>query len=142
MIRKLKPEDLDAVMAIWLKTNIKAHDFIAESYWQANFPMVESLLPEAEIYVYEEDKTIRGFVGLMENYIAGIFVTQDCQSHGIGKALLDFIKKSCPELSLQVYKKNVRAVRFYQREGFTVRQEQVDENTGEVELVMSWTEIA
>ena len=139
MIRKLKPEDLDAVMAIWLKTNVEAHDFIPESYWQTNFPVVKSLLPEAEIYVYEEDEIIQGFVGLMEKYIAGIFVTPDCQCHGIGKALLDFIKKSHSTLTLQVYKKNARAVKFYHREAFTVRQEQVDENTGEVELVMSWT---
>jgi len=42
-------------------------------------------------------------------------------------------------LSLQVYKRNYRALKFYLREDFVVSREQVDENTGEVELVMNWT---
>ena len=57
----------------------------------------------------------------------------------MGKALLDHVKESCSQLSLQVYKRNSRAVGFYLREGFVILNEQMDENTGETELVMSWT---
>ena len=41
MIRKLRKTDLDEVAYIWLHTNKKAHDFIAETYWDAHFEMVE-----------------------------------------------------------------------------------------------------
>ena len=61
-----------------------------------------------------------------------------CQSSGIGNALLDYAKETNSELSLQVYKRNERAVKFYLREGFHVINEQTDENTGETELVMKW----
>ena len=74
----------------------------------------------------------------MEHYIAGIFTNPTCQSRGIGKALLDYAKETNSELSLQVYKRNERAVKFYLREGFHVINEQTDENTGETELVMKW----
>lgn len=138
MIRKFKTDELDSVMKIWLETNIKAHYFINESYWRENYKMVKEMLPDATIFVWEDNYVIRGFVGLVGNNIAGIFVHADSQSQGIGKALLDYAKENYQELSLQVYKKNVRAVKFYLREKFIVTKEQIDENTGEVELVMNW----
>lgn len=138
MIRKFKIDELETVMEIWLKTNIAAHDFIIEDYWQENYELVKKMLPDATVFVYEEHNAILGFIGLTENYIAGIFIDANSQSKGIGKALLDYVKKSYPELSLQVYKKNSRAVKFYLREDFVVSNEQTDKNTGETELVMNW----
>ena len=60
------------------------------------------------------------------------------QSHGIGKSLLDYIKDKKVRLQLNVYQKNVRAMSFYQREGFTIQSERMDELTGETEYVMNW----
>lgn len=60
------------------------------------------------------------------------------QSHGIGKSLLDCIKDKKVRLQLNVYQKNVRAMSFYQREGFTIQSEGLDEFTGEKEYVMNW----
>lgn len=139
MIREFTANDLDVVMKIWLDTNTNAHDFIPASYWQGNFEEVKRMLPEADIFVYENNNAIQGFIGLMENYIAGIFIDSNCQSQGIGKALLDHAKEIRSELSLQVYKNNAGAVRFYVREGFQQVKEQTDEHTGETELVMEWT---
>ncbi len=139
MIRKFKVDELETVMKIWLETNIKAHGFINESYWQSNYGLVKEMLPNATIFIYKDNNVVQGFIGLMENYIAGIFIDANSQSKGIGRALLDYIKESYSELSLQVYKKNVRAVEFYLREKFYVTKEQIDENTGEVEFIMNWT---
>ncbi|WP_156990101.1 N-acetyltransferase [Caproicibacter fermentans] len=125
-------------MEIWFQTNMKAHDFIPESYWRKNYDFVKTALPDANIFVYEENGKIQGFIGLINNYIAGIFVRQDSQSHGIGRALLNHMKKQSDALSLHVYQKNKRAVQFYQRESFTIICEQIDEATGEKELIMSW----
>ena len=139
MIRKFKIDELETVMKIWLKTNIAAHDFITENYWLGNYDLVKKILLDATVFVYEEDNAILGFVGLTENYIAGIFIDENSQSEGIGKALIDYVKKSYSELSLQVYKKNPHAVKFYLRFNFVVSNEQTDENTGETEFVMNWT---
>lgn len=139
MVRKFKIDKLETVMKIWLEANISAHDFISQDYWQANYKLVKKMLPEATIFVYEKGNETLGFIGLTENYIAGIFVDINSQSQGIGKALLDYVKKIYSQLSLQVYEKNSRAVRFYLKEGFVILHQQMDENTGEIELVMSWT---
>nr|WP_312216895.1 N-acetyltransferase [Clostridioides sp.] len=138
MIRKLEINELGTVMEIWLDINIKAHDFIHESYWRRNYDLVKEMMPNAKIFIYEDNNQIQGFIGLMGDYIAGIFVNSDSQSKGIGKALLGYAKQNNSELLLQVYKKNFRAVNFYLREDFVVSKEQIDENTNEVELVMKW----
>ena len=70
--------------------------------------------------------------------IEGIFVANEMQSHGIGKLLLDFLKEKKTKLSLNVYQKNTRAIRFYQREGFQIQCEGLDEATGEKDYEMVW----
>lgn len=57
MIRQYVDGDIDAVMKIWLNTNIQAHSFIFPNYWQSNFGAVKDMLPHAEIYVHEDDCT-------------------------------------------------------------------------------------
>ena len=105
MIRKFSKADLDKVMQIWLFANMDAHHFIPKSYWESNFEMVKGILPAAEVYVYENpDKNeLLGFIGLTDNYIAGLFVRKDVQSQGIGKELLDYAKEVKDHLSLSVY---------------------------------------
>ena len=138
MIRKLLNTDIDRVADIWLKTNLKAHYFIINQYWISNYEFVKEILPQAEVYVYEDDKMIQGFIGINDEYIEGIFVSDEMQSRGIGKILLDYIKDKKDRLQLKVYQKNVRAMSFYQREGFTIQSEGMDEFTGEKEYVMNW----
>ena len=138
MIRKMEKSDLDRVSKIWLDTNIKAHDFIPAQYWEKNYEPVKEMLPQAEVYVWEEKGQIQGFVGLYEDYIAGIFVPEQAQSKGIGGQLLNYIKGRKPYLSLKVYQKNIRAVKFYKREGFQIKKESADQETGEKEYTMEW----
>ena len=58
------------------------------------------------------------------------------QSCGIGKLLLDYIKDKKERLELNVYQKNARAISFYQREGFIIQCEGLDEATGEKEYTL------
>jgi len=116
MIRKLLNGDIDRVADIWLKTNLKAHYFISNQYWKSNYE----------------------FVGLNDEYIEGIFVSDEMQSCGIGKLLLDYIKDKKVSLRLNVYQKNARAISFYQREGFIIQCEDLDEDTGEKEYTMAY----
>ena len=95
-----------------------AHYFISNQYWKSNYELVKEMMSQSEVYVFEADKMIQGFVGLNDEYIEGIFVSDEMQSCGIGKLLLDYIKDKKVSLRLNVYQKNARAISFYQREGF------------------------
>ena len=98
----------------------------------------EEMLSQSEVYVFEADKMIQGFVGLNDKYIEGIFVSDEMQSCGIGKLLFDYVKDKKVSLRLNVYQKNARAISFYQREGFIIQCEGLDEATGEKEYTMLW----
>lgn len=138
MIRTLQKADINRVVDIWLDTNIKAHSFIPSQYWKSNCDLVREMLPHAEVYVYENEQGIQGFAGLNGDYMEGIFVSDGMQSQGIGKRLLDFIKSKKVKLCLNVYQKNMRAIHFYQREGFKIQHEGIDEATGEKDYTMIW----
>ena len=81
---------------------------------------------------------IDGFIGLNNDYIEGIFIKDAAQSKGIGKQLLDQVKKIKSTLKLNVYQKNERAIQFYLREEFAIQSENIDNNTDEKEFVMVW----
>ena len=146
MIRELRKVDINKVAEIWLDTNIKTHYFISAQYWKSNFELVKELLLQATVYVYEDKQEIQGFIGLSNEYIEGIFVSDEMQSCGIGKLLLDYIKDKKvslrlnvrSKLLLNVYQKNTRAISFYQREGFEIQYSGLDEATGEKDYVMAW----
>ena len=138
MIRELQKADIHRVADIWLDTNRKAHSFIAAQYWNNHFGLVKEQLSQAEVYVFEKDQKIQGFIGVNEEYIEGIFVCNEMQSQGIGKILPEHIKDKKPKLLLNVYQKNTRAIHFYQRKGFKIQFKGADETTGETDYVMAW----
>ena len=49
-----------------------------------------------------------------------------------------YVKQLHTTLSLNVYQKNERALRFYRENGFTIVSKQNDEHTGEIEFTMIW----
>ena len=100
--------------------------------------MVRKLIPEAEVFVAEENEEILGFIGLTDTYIAGIFVKATEQSKGVGTELLRTVMKLKDYLKLNVYKKNRKAVVFYQHRGFKIVNHEIDENTSEEEYTMEW----
>ena len=138
MIREFQISDTQIVMQLWLAGNEDAHSFIAKEYWKANFEEVEKQLLKADIFVYDLNGEIKGFIGLMDEYIAGIFVDKAYRSQGIGRQLLEYVKQLHSTLSLDVYQKNERALRFYRENGFTTVSKQNDEHTGEIEFTMIW----
>lgn len=139
MVRKFEEKDLETVMELWIAGNLQAHSFIPEQYWKDSQKLVRDLLPGAALYVYEEEAGCPdGFIGLNGDYIEGIFVRGEKRSGSIGTALLDLAKKGRSALTLRVYQKNERAVKFYLRNGFRIREEGFDEGTGEKEYEMVW----
>jgi len=138
MIRKLEKQDINEIMDIWLNTNILTHEFISEEYWNSNFESVKKEILNADNYVFEENSVIEGFIGIINGYIAGIFVRKDKQSKGIGKKLIEYCKSIHPELTLKVYQKNKKAIKFYHREKFETKERYIDEKNREIEILMSW----
>ena len=139
LLETITDKELEVLASIWLKSNLEAHVFIDKNYWLENYQTVKETLPTAELYAYYHNDKIVGFLGLINTYVAGIFVLSDCRSLGVGGQLLAKIKAKHSKLTLSVYQKNERAVQFYLKQDFEILQEQKDPETNEMEFLMAWT---
>lgn len=98
--------------------------------------IVKKQLLKADVFVYEDGGKIQGFVGLIGNYVAGIFVQKEDRGHGIGTKLLNYVKKNRQHFSLDVYVKNKVAMQFYLHQKLKIVKERTDSDTGEKEYRM------
>lgn len=137
-IEEITEKEMQEIISIWLESNIKTHHYIEKSYWEKNLPVVEKELPKAELFVDQIDDKIVGFIGIMDGYIAGVFVEEAYRNQQIGKKLLRKAMELNDWLSLNVYEKNKRAIDFYLKQGFKKVRMETDEETAEKELVMVW----
>lgn len=91
-IRPFRQSDINTLVRIWLEGSRIAHHFINPIYWETRQnQMAEQYLPQSETFVLEEVKAkrIAGFISLIDDYIAALFVDPDDQGKGLGKLLLD-----------------------------------------------------
>lgn len=136
IIRKFNDFDLNRVMRIWYDGNREAHDFIPQKYWDRNFLYVKRNLPELEVYVYEVNGYVVGFIGVDEGYISGLFVDKEYRGMGVGTKLIDYIKEKYDFFTLHVFENNYGAFTFYINRGLLKKEESVHEDLGEVEYLM------
>eukprot|EP01132_Coremiostelium_polycephalum_P008594 gene8594-10576_t len=112
MIREfIKETDEDTVIDIWLKASYIAHDFVEAEFWRNFAPTVRNvLLPSSTTYVYTTvDNNIIGFISInvKNNFLHALFVSPDHQGKGIGRQLIDHVKKDFNgSMSVDVYEKN------------------------------------
>ena len=127
-------------MEIWLDANISAHPFIDKVYWQQVHDYVKSALPSSDLFMWNERNVIKGFIGVTGcNYIAGLFVDEKYQSQGIGRELLKFCKRLYSHLELDVFVKNIAAVRFYAKNEFVIMDTKINQDFNHEEHHMAWS---
>lgn len=102
---KVNEVQLHQVMQIWLAGNLQAHDFVAPDYWKQNYAEVAKQIKKATLILATENNSVLGFLGLVDGYIAGLFVNEDQQRQGIGTKLVQAAERIQPELTLSVYQK-------------------------------------
>ncbi|WP_018665418.1 N-acetyltransferase [Heyndrickxia acidiproducens] len=138
-IRENRKSEIDTLVDIWYQSSLKAHDFIDKDYWKSQRgEMKEKYLPMSENYIISNKAEIVGFISMLDNYLAALFIDAKHQGEGYGKELLNYIKERREKIQLKVYKKNNKAVNFYLRNGFVIKEELLDEQTSEKEFLMEW----
>lgn len=130
---------LNDVLKIWLDSNEEVHGFVDGEYWRRNYDFVKESMKEATIYGYYKNSELTGFIGLVDEHIAGLFVKKEYRGQGIGKKLLDKAKQSVDRLELNVYARNSSAVNFYSNNGFKQTAERIESDTQQSEYVMIWS---
>lgn len=139
MIREFRQSDMDSVLEIWLEASIQAHDFIEREFWESKVDAMKTLyIPSCQTYVFEEAGVVKGFLSVVDETLAALFVSPGSQGNGIGRQLIAKAKTLQNHWRLTVYTENKKSVQFYQKQGFDIIKEQTDRHTGHSEWVMEF----
>ena len=141
-LRPYRSEDEDAAIALWRQTWQRAYpaiDFAARVKWWRERWRGE-LVPNAAIMVAEQADTLIGFVTIdPSGYLDQLVVAPDHWGSELATALLNEAKRLSPDrITLLVNTDNIRAIRFYERNGFAHAGEDVNPTSGRPVLKMAW----
>ncbi|GAF12398.1 acetyltransferase [Bacillus sp. JCM 19046] len=140
-IRVYQTSDLDSIINIWNNASVQAHDFVDPLFWEERqHDMRNVYIPHSETYVLEQAEELIGFLSLVDEKLAALFVDPTKQQRGHGQALLDFAKTIRDHIELNVYKQNSAAVSFYIKNGFAIKEELIDAQTQQLEYLMEWAQ--
>jgi putative acetyltransferase len=142
-LRAYTPADEAAAIELWRQTWQEAYpaiDFSARLDWFRE-RWRGDLVPSATITVAETAGVPVGFVTVNRTtgYLDQIVVAPQHWGAGVAEMLLGEAKRLSPGLlELHVNQDNARAVRFYQKHGFTVAGEDVNPRSGAPVYLMRW----
>lgn len=144
MIRLMKIEEQETVLALWYQMNQKDHDFISMDYWLSLREVMETTLGNANVYVYELDQEIKGFTFIVEGfYIGGLYIEDNERRKDYATELVEYLKTRYDELVIDIYEKNTGAKAFLETVGFALEEKVLEDETQEYELTYAWySEIA
>ena len=142
-LRPYRADDEDAAIALWQQTWQKAYpsiDFAARVPWWRERWRAE-LVPNAHIVVAEHQTTLIGFMTIdLQGYLDQLVVSPTYWGSALGNALVDEAKRLSPDhITLLVNTDNIRAIRFYERNGFVDAGSDVNPTSGRPVLRMEWT---
>jgi putative acetyltransferase len=141
-LRPYRSDDEDAAIALWLETWQQAYpsiDFAARlTWWRQRWR--SELVPNAAIIVAEQAGALIGFVTIdAAGYLDQLVVAPDHWGSSLANALIGEAKRLSPDrITLLVNADNIRAIRFYERNGFVHAGEDVNPTSGRPVLKMEW----
>lgn len=101
----------------------------------------DTVFARFQVFVAENDNHVAGMIALSpENTVSALYVHKDDRGRGIGKALLDHVKKETTgPVELWTFVANKNAQTFYRREGFVeVRRTDGDNEEKLPDILYRW----
>jgi putative acetyltransferase len=141
-LRPYRAGDEDATIGLWQATWQHAYpaiDFAARVPWWRERWRSE-LVPNAAIIVAEHENGLAGFVTIdRQGYLDQLVVAPDHWGSGLATMLVEEAKRLSPAaITLLVNDDNIRAIRFYERNGFVGAGTDVNPTSGRPVLKMKW----
>ena len=142
-LRSYAAADEDAAIELWRRAWQVAYphiDFTARAGWWRE-RWCQELVPQAKIIVAEMGGMIEGFVTVdpRTGYLDQIVVAPEFWGSNVASMLLDAGKRISPaRIDLLVNKDNARAIRFYEKHGFSIVGDDVNPVSGRPVHRMHW----
>jgi GNAT superfamily N-acetyltransferase len=128
VIRAAKDEDHAAIVQLWHQGWHDAHaDLVPEEILAFRTPTHFALWLEqaSDKFYVAIDQTLLGFISLKDAEVVNLYVSEIARGTGLAHSLLSFaeqllLKKGVREAELFCTAGNVRAQKFYEREGWSL----------------------
>ena len=142
-LRPYATADEDATIELWRRTWQQHYphlDFTARvSWWRERWR--NELVPTAMVTVAERQGAVVGFVTVdpKTRYLDQLVVAPEAWGSDVARVLMAEARRLSPAgLELAVNADNVRAIRFYEKQGFVVTGNDVNPISNAPILKMSW----
>lgn len=120
MIRTLDTSDYACLMEIWESAVLNTHDFLTKEDFLFYKKMLPTYFQYVNIFGYEQDNVIIGFIGVSEDNLEMLFIDNKHRGSGVGKALISYAIEKLHITKVDVNEQNTQAVGFYKNIGFEV----------------------
>jgi GNAT superfamily N-acetyltransferase len=117
-VRRAKPEEGDAIAALYRRTAEREWDFLYPHTPQEDRAFFARVLAACTVWVAEEDGAIVGFLAVRPGWIEHFYVLHEQQGRGIGRSLIARALKGRRRVRLWTFQRNARSRAFYRRQGF------------------------
>jgi ribosomal protein S18 acetylase RimI-like enzyme len=135
-VREYADQDFASVCRIYLEAKPDELQFEAGPFDYTPLEQDHMLLmafKESDVVVYDA-QGVQGFAAVFDGQLRALFVQRGARGQGVGQALLSAVfEKNLGVITLSVARSNRDAIRFYEKNGFTV--------TGEINRQYSGIEV-
>lgn len=90
MIRLFSESNFAILIYLWERSVEATHHFLLQEDFDFYKTIVPNYFPNIKLFVYEEEESIKGFMGVSDDEIELLFVDPQYIGQGIGKQLLKY----------------------------------------------------
>jgi putative acetyltransferase len=140
MIRKYRDSDIEVLLDVWFQANAVAHPFQSEVFVDKERSKIRDIyIHHTETWVFSGTDGLTGFISMMGNEVAAIFVLPSKHGQGIGTKLMNVVAKLHDVLEVEVFTENGNGLEFYKAYGFKAYKTHMHEDTGHELTRMKYT---
>jgi putative acetyltransferase len=116
-------DEYSILLEVWESSVRSTHHFLKNN----DVEVIKKMIQEKEIFNHvaltcarDNNKNIRGFMGVSEGNLEMLFIESNARGQGVGKLLLLHAIKNLNITKVDVNEQNTQALKFYEHFGFKV----------------------
>ncbi|HAB0008712.1 TPA_asm: GNAT family N-acetyltransferase [Listeria monocytogenes] len=118
--KRAENQDYQMILAIWEKSVIATHAFLAAEDRQFYKEQIPLFLDNVELFLWFSGEEVVGFSGTSERELDMLFLNPIATGNGYGSQILSWLIENKRINLVDVNEQNENATRFYLKHGFVV----------------------
>lgn len=119
-IQQANKADYLQIMAVWESAVRATHDFLKREDFVFYKKIIPDFFSHVDLYVLRSGEHIFAFMGIANDNLEMLFVSNEIRGQGYGKLLLEYAVDNLHTTKLDVNEQNQQAIGFYEKFGFKV----------------------